>query len=209
MKKILSCWMVMLCLVSSVAIASSQVVDPVMVLDKAAQKMLHSLKVNHKKINKNPSILYRIVNKILVPHIDLDGMSRSVLGRRIWSSITPQQQQAFNVEFTKLIVRTYASALSAYTDEKVKFYPIRGGYRDRNRVQVMSVIERDNGPNIPVNYRMIRIGNTWKVYDFSVEGISLIRSFQSQFATQLSQNSFSSVLQTLTQHNRKVIKATG
>jgi phospholipid transport system substrate-binding protein len=62
------------------------------------------------------------------------------------------------------------------------------------RPQVESVIVRKNGQQIPVSYRMLQSGGTWKIYDFSVEGISMISSYRAQFDTILQQKGMAGLL---------------
>jgi phospholipid transport system substrate-binding protein len=131
-------------------------------------------------------------------------MSRSVLGRDAWSKASPAERQQFTAEFTTLLIRTYGSALSAYNDQTVEFSPLRGSPEGESRVQVESRIVRSDGPSIPLNYRLLRQGGDWKVYDFSVDGVSMIESFRTQFAEQLSQGGgMSQLLQKLKQHNQE------
>jgi phospholipid transport system substrate-binding protein len=127
-------------------------------------------------------------------------MARSVLGRQAWMSATPNQRAQFTQEFTTLLVHTYSSALANYKDEAVQFQPMRGD-ASGSRAQVNSIILRKSGPSISVNYRLILLNSQWKVYDFSVDGISMLQSFRSQFADELSQGNLDTVIQHLQQHN--------
>lgn len=161
--------------------------DPMIMLRVISDNMLISLKKERPRLKKNPTLVYNMVNKILVPHADVLGMSRSVLGREAWMSATPAQQQAFANAFKDVVIRTYASALNAYTDETIVFEPIRGGYLNSNRIEVQSRILRDEGPPIPVSYRLALKNNQWVLYDLSVEGISLLQSFRAQLSSELSQ----------------------
>ena len=60
---------------------------------------------------------------------------------------------------------------------------------------MQSTIVRANGQTIPVSYRLINQGGEWKVYDFSVEGVSLVQSYQSQFSNDLSQSGLGGLLE--------------
>ncbi|MCD6048008.1 MAG: mlaC [Gammaproteobacteria bacterium] len=183
--------------------------SPIPLLQNLSNKMISALKQNKASMIKNPDVVYDIVKKILLPSADLEAMARSALGRDAWMSATKDQQQAFVQAFTDLMVHTYAAGLSSYTDEKVNFDPIRGGLQPgQNRVEVNSQIIRTDGPPIPVSYRLIYKYDkssgqwNWYVYDFSVEGISMIQSFRSQFAADLSAGmSMDQLTKKLVQHN--------
>ena len=173
--------------VSTQAAQAQAVSDPIPQLQIISDQMIAALKKNEASMSKKPQVVYDIVRSILLPHVDLKAMARSALGRTAWMSASPAEQAAFSDQFTLLMLKTYAAGLSSYTDESVVFEPIRGGIpAGQTRVEVASKIIRTDGPAIGVNYRLVYEQNDWFVYDFSVEGISMVDSFRSQFASDLS-----------------------
>ncbi len=175
--------------------------SPVDLLQNTSTQLITTLQQNKVTLKTNPQLVYRIVDQILLPHVDLVTMSSIALGREAWMRASPAQRQAFTQQFTTLLIRTYASALAQYTDEKVRFFPLRGGFNGQSRVQVDSSIIRDSGPAINVSYRLMRVGEQWKLYDFSVDGISLVQSFRSQFVQELQQAGIDGLISKLAQHN--------
>jgi len=175
--------------------------SPVGLLKSLADKMIANLKTNKAAIKKDPSLVYSLAYKIVVPHADLDEMAKRVLPRQTWEHATSTQRKEFEAEFTTLLVRTYASALADYSDQTVRFYPVRGGYQGKNYVRVDSQIIRSDGPSIGVHYQLVLRGQQWKLYDMTVEGVSLLESFRSQFADKLSQGNMASLIQFLKKHN--------
>jgi len=176
--------------------------DPVSMLTSVADQMIASLKQNKATLKTNPSLVYSLANRIIVPHADLAEMSKRVLPPQTWASATPAQRSQFQREFSTLLVRTYASALAEYKDQTVKFFPVRGGYQGKSTVQVNSQIERSDGPSIAVTYSLVQRGSGWRLYDMTVEGVSMLESFRSQFADKLSQGDMAALLRDLQQHNR-------
>lgn len=173
--------------------------SPVDMLQTTTNQMLAALK---KSENRNPQSLYRLVQSILLPHVNLDLMSEQVVGR-YWAQATPAQREEFKKEFTLFVTRTYSTALSSYTSQTVRFFPIRGGVTG-NRVQVNSAIIQENGQNISVSYRLIASGGQWKVYDFSVEGVSLVDNYRSQFADILRTQGLSGLNKNLQSRNASI-----
>lgn len=161
--------------------------SPVPMLEKAANEIIQTLKENRSRLKSDHGIIHQAVRQYLLPVVDVVGMSRSVLGRQAWRQATVPEKKAFIKEFTALVVRTYSNPLAEYSDERVKFLPIRGSINGRF-TRVNSVILRTNGPNIPLSYSLVNKKSGWKVYDLSVEGVSLLQSFRSQFG-QILQNS--------------------
>lgn len=187
-------WIVaIVCLVSAFA-AFAQESAPVAMLQQTSDQMLSALKQNKATLKSDPEAIYRIVNRILLPKIDLESMGRSVVGRTYWMQATPTQREEFKRLFTRQVTQTYSAALSSYQNEEVKFYPMRDNTPGAQRVQVQSVIVRGNGQTIPVNYRLINEGGAWKVYDFSVEGVSIVQSYSAQFSSDLQQGGLATLL---------------
>lgn len=174
--------------------------DPVGLLRYIADNMIAQLKARKATLKTNPQVVYQLANQYVVPYANLPEMSKRVIPPQVWNNATPAQRAQFQKQFTRLLVRTYASALSSYQDESVEFYPVRGGYAGSNTVEVNSTITGGSHDPISVVYRLVRIGNVWRLYDMSVEGVSLIESFRSQFADILSQGDMEMLLKRMSQH---------
>lgn len=155
--------------------------SPIPMLESTANQIINTLEKNRDQLKKNHKVIYQAVEKHLLPIVDVRGMSRSVLGRNAWKKATAAQKRDFTREFTRLVIRTYASPLAEYSDERVKFLPLRGN-ADGRFVRVNSVIMRSNGQNIPLSYSMVSKKGEWKIFDLSVEGVSLLQSFRTQFS---------------------------
>lgn len=176
--------------------------SPVPMLETSANQIIATLKQHKAELKENHAIIQQAVARYLLPNVDVNGMSRSVLGREAWNKATAAEKQEFAQVFTQLIIRTYASPMAEYTDEKVKFLPVRGSFEGRF-TRVNSVIIRSNGQNIPLSYSLVAKNGNWKIYDLSVEGVSLLQSFHSQFGQILQ----SSTMQNLIAQMRKNSKA--
>jgi phospholipid transport system substrate-binding protein len=183
---------------TSVCFAGS---DPVAELNGIADQLIAKLKDNKASLKDNPAYVYSLANDIIVPHADIGYMAKRVLPPKIWNSATSSQRSRFESEFSTLLVHTYASALANYNDQTVHFFPVRGGYAGKSTVQVNSSIERSDGPSITVNYRLVLVGSDWKLYDLSVEGVSMLDSFRSQFSELLAQGDMDALINKLSSHN--------
>lgn len=170
--------------------------DPVNLLQSIASNMLNGLKANKATLKTKPQIVYNLAYRYVVPFADLPEMSKRVLPPSVWNSATPAQQAEFQKLFTRTLIRTYASALTSYNDQEVRFYPVRGG-TGSNTIEVKSDIVSSEAEPIHVVYRLVRVGSSWRLYDMSVEGVSLIQSFRSQFADILSRGDMDALLKRL------------
>jgi phospholipid transport system substrate-binding protein len=162
----------------------------VLMLKQVSSQMINELDQNQGHINK--VVIKGIVHRILLPHVDLETMSRSVVGKQYWSQATPAQKEQFKQAFTNLVINVYSAPLASYNGEKIDFKPLRDN--SGPRLQVESVISRKNGQKIPVSYRLLQSGGAWRIYDFSVEGISMVSSYRSQFDNILQQKGMAGLL---------------
>ncbi|MEI8055283.1 MAG: ABC transporter substrate-binding protein [bacterium] len=174
---------------------------PLVMLKSTSSQMLHELDRHIGNLKNNDKLVYDLVNRILVPHFELLSMSRAVVGRDYWQKATSSTQEQFVKEFTRYVIRTYSSALQSYDGEKIKFYPIRGGISDR--VQIDSDLLLKSGPPIQMQYRLIQQGGQWLIYDFSVDGVSIIKNYNSQFAGTLRQGGLEVLVQKLHANNAR------
>ncbi len=182
--------------------------SPVGVLKNIADQMIADLKRHKITLKSNRQYVYSLAYKLVVPHVDVDEMSRRVLPPQTWSKASPSERSTFEHQFIELLVHTYASALASYTDQTVQFYPVRGGYQGRSTVEVNSQITSASGaPPVNVKYRLINAGGAWKLFDMSVEGVSVIESFRSQFADDLSQGNISTLTKHLSEHNTHPVES--
>ncbi len=176
--------------------------SPVPMLEQTANEIISTLKQNKANLKSNPNIVYNAVEKHLLPIVDVAGMSRSVLGRQAWMKASETQRTQFSQAFTRLVIRTYSSPLAQYSDETVQFLPVRGSLNSRF-MRVNSLIVRSEGQNIPLTYSLVDKNGQWKIYDISVEGVSLLQSFRSQFAQVLQNSSIDEVIKQMQQKQLK------
>jgi len=167
-------------LFSHAGFAADVPMSPVPMLETTANHMTEVLDNNKTKLKSDPMIVQNTVRSHLLPHVDVSGMARSVLGRNAWYHASADERKRFTKAFTDLVVRTYSAPLMEYTDEKIMFLPERVAPSGRF-TRVNSVIIRPGGQRIPLSYSLVKKKDAWKIYDFSVEGVSLLQSFKSQF----------------------------
>jgi len=184
-----------------VAGAAWAVQSPISLLQSISNQMIAKLERNKSRLRQS-GVINSIVRTTLLPYVDLNRMSAMVVGRYYWMKATPAQKSAFKREFTSMVISTYSAAISSYNGDVVRFYPLRGGYSGQT-VQVKSVIIRRTGQRIPVSYQLIRQGGSWRVYDFSVENVSIVSSYRAQFAGVLSNHGMNGLIARLQRHNRK------
>jgi phospholipid transport system substrate-binding protein len=173
--------------------------SPTDALQQTLNKFITTLNSNHEAIKRNPPLARQLVRQIVLPLIDVNAMARSVLGRTVWESASPSEKERFKTAFVNLVLRTYQKAFTDYTYEKAKVFAPRGGYEGKQRIQVSSTVIRNGAPPVDLTYRMVLQNDGWKVYDVSVEGISLVQSYRSQFSSPLASGGLNKLINLINQ----------
>jgi phospholipid transport system substrate-binding protein len=195
-------WIAALLLPVQALIASE---SPLPMVIKINKNVIGALKSHQSNLKDNPQFVQNTIRQYFLPYVDTNGMSRSVLGRNAWRVASVDEKKAFTIEFTQLVLRTYAAPLAHYNGEQVEFQPFKTSSLQRFS-QVQSVVVRPNGQRIPITYHLVLDNHdTWKIYDLSVEGVSLLNSFRNQFGEALRQDNLKTVIQMLHQKNAKTI----
>ncbi|HCK80618.1 MAG TPA: ABC transporter substrate-binding protein [Candidatus Competibacter sp.] len=174
---------------------------PEAVVQDTSTRMLEALRANRAAIEREPSRIYELVNRIVLPNFDFELMSRWVLGRA-WQQATPEQRGQFTEEFRTLLVRTYAKALLEYSNEPIHPLP-QAGAPAGDEATVKTEVRPKTGQPIQINYNMHRGGDAWKVYDVTVDGVSLVTSYRGTFADRIRASGMDAVIADLRQRNAR------
>ncbi len=108
---------------------------------------------------------------------DFGEMAKRTLGRH-WSARTPAERGQFVALFTDLIQHSYISKVDQHGSAKMVF---RGETVDGDHAAVRTIIPLSNGAEMPLEYRMQSTDARWRVYDISIDGISLVSNYRAQF----------------------------
>ena len=139
-----------------------------------------------------------LVEKKIVPYTDMRRTTQLAMGRN-WSKATPEQQNQLIIEFKNLLIRTYSGALSQLRDQTVQYKPLRSSPSDTD-VIVRTVVVGKLDP-IPLDYRLEKTNEGWRVYDVNIMGAWLIEAYRNQFTNQINQNGIDGLIKFLQERN--------
>ena len=137
----------------------------------------------------------------ILPHIDFERMTRLAVGRA-WRSADARQREALIAQFSTLITRTYSAAIDAYDGHETQVDPLPLSPGD-NDVIVRSRFKKSDAPPVEVNYAMWKSAQGWKVYDISVENVSLVITYRSQFGEEVARSGINGLIRSLAEKNRR------
>ncbi len=200
MKKTLAsiCGVLLLCAAPSVR---ADVPAPDELIQNTARDVLEIVRKDKELRSGDQKKLLELVDAKVLPHFDFERMTRLAVGKS-WRTATPEQKQALQNEFRILLVRTYTKAFTSYRDQAVEVKPAKLA-ADATEVTIKTSIVKPGGQQpIAVDYDMEKKADGWKVYDLTVEGVSLVTSYRGTFADQIQQGGIDGLIKTLVEKNK-------
>lgn len=140
-----------------------------------------------------------LVKEKVLGHFDFARMAALAAGLS-WRKATPEQKAELTDQFRTLLVRTYASALGKFKGQTLEFDPQRKS-ADQRKAIVRSRLLQPGAEAITVDYKMVAASSGWKVYDVSVDGVSLVTTYRDAFAEEARANGVDGLIKMLTDKN--------
>ena len=133
------------------------------------------------------------IRAIALEAFDVTEAARRTLGPH-WPKRTPAERQEFIGLFQGLLERGYLSRIGEYGGESVQYVGerIEGEY-----ATVRALIVTQKGTQVPVEARVLRQGDRWRMYDVLIENVSLIASYRSQFDRVIRTSSYEELVRRL------------
>ena len=125
------------------------------------------------KLNDRRLAVRKIANEIF----DFGEIAKRSLARH-WQPLSEAQRTEFVGLFADLLERSYISKIETYGGEKIQYTAEKV---DGDFATVSTRIVTKNGTEVPIDYRMTKRADRWLVYDVSIEGVSLVSSYRTQF----------------------------
>jgi phospholipid transport system substrate-binding protein len=183
----------LLCL--GLPVAGQAASGPQELVKQTTDQTLSRLQHDRAALQQNPYGIYDLVKEIITPHFDFIRISAWALGKH-WRTASKEQKLRFITAFRTLLVQTYGVVLLDYTDQELRYLPLRDDPASGD-VTVRTEVIQPNGEAVSINYRLYLKNGAWKVYDISVEGVSLVTNFRTSFATEIKQAGLDSLIQRL------------
>jgi phospholipid transport system substrate-binding protein len=136
---------------------------------------------------------HEAVRKVAAKIFDYPDTARRALGPH-WKARTPEEQREFVALFADLLDRAYWSKIDQYQGEDVRY---TNEVVEDDQATVKTTLVTPRGTSLPIDYRMHRVDGRWLVYDVSVEGVSLVASYRTQFNRVIQSESYPALVQKL------------
>ena len=148
--------------------------------------------VSDKNLQKDPTLRREKLRQAIAQRFNYKQMVMRSLAKN-YNERSDEEREEFTGLFKKLLENSYASKIENYQNETINYVDekIKGNY-----AMVRTQIVRKDGV-IDVDYKMLKNNDQWLVYDFVIEGVSLIRNYRSQFSKIISTESYGALVSKL------------
>ena len=150
----------------------------------------------------NRAKLIQLIDAKVLPHFNFGAMTALAMGQN-WNRANPDQKKRLTEEFRTLLVRTYASALAAYSEQKFDFRPLRAKPTDTDVTVQVRVLQQGAQP-VPIDYSMEKTASGWKVYDVMVGGVSLVANYRTEFGNVVRESGIDGLVKNLNTKNKSL-----
>ena len=185
---------------------AQSIVAPDALAKGVTDEVIAILRADRDAYTGNPAKVIELIESKVLPHFNFVRMTQLAVGKN-WRQASAQQRDVLTGHFRTLLVRTYATAFTAYRDQTILYRPLRTRPED-NDVVVRSQIVQQNGPPVAVDYNMEKTANGWKVYDVVIEGVSLVQNYRSTFNSEVQRGGIDGLIRALEAKNRQLAQKT-
>ena len=169
---------------------------PDQVVKQTTDKLSKEIQHRSAEFKAKPRVFYAVVDDLIVPKFDQRYIAQLVLGRN-WRDASESQRARFTEAFKNQLIRTYADALLEYNDQvRADWQPLRMAPGATDAV-VKSTLIRKDAPPVSIGFSLRLKDDGWKIYDISVENISLISSFRGQAVSEIKDSGIDGLIQKL------------
>lgn len=186
--------------------ASTPAAQAQFVVQDTTSRVLAAMFREQQAIEDEPSRAFDVVERIVMPYVDLERISGLLLGR-YWLEATEEQQKRFMKEFGFQLVRTYTIGVSDYlalsgrVGIDINYLPVDLS-EDNRRARVRSHVEVP-GVQTQIDYFLHRSDDAWQVYDLRVDGVSVVLTYKSAFVAAARQGGIDYLIERIAAQNRK------
>lgn len=181
----------------SVAAASEQTgtsapQPPEKLARETVQALLDELEGRRDELRRNPEKLDALIERILVPLVDVEYMSRLVLGRH-WRGASEEQRERFQAAFKNMLISTYGNALLEFQRDRIEFQPLQAE-EDAEDVTFNALVHTNSGETVRVDLNLHLVDGEWRIYNGSVGNLTFVTNYRGQFSQEIRRGSLETLI---------------
>ena len=173
--------------------------SPDSLIKRVSSEVLDNIKSDKSVQAGDMSKVMALVDSQIMPNVNFTRMTAAAVGRS-WRQATTEQQKKLQDEFKTLLIRTYSGALAQVKDQTINVKPLRAAAADTEVVVRTEVLGR--GDPVQLDYRLEKVGNSWKIYDLNVLGVWLVETYRTQFAQEINAKGIDGLIASMAERNK-------
>ncbi|HUK04398.1 MAG TPA: ABC transporter substrate-binding protein [Burkholderiales bacterium] len=159
--------------------ALAQELGPDELVRKVTSDVLDAIKSDKQLQAGDRKKALALAEQKVLPHVDFTEAVKLAAGKT-WNTATPDQQQKLAREFRSMLIRIYSNAIDSYRGQTMKVLPLHMA-PNATEVTVRNQYLRPGQPPVPIEYAMKKTPEGWKIYDITIEGVSLVLTYRAEF----------------------------
>ncbi len=171
---------------------AAPVMSPSDFVTDAVDVLAESLEGRRSELADDKEALYALIDELLLPRFDRRMAAQQVLARH-WRGASEEQRNRFIDAFYTILVQRYADGVLDFEPDRIKVLPFRGDASKRTAT-VKTTVDLEDGTNVSVNYTLINRKTGWMMFDVTIEGVSYIRNFRTEFDAEIKGSSLEAVI---------------
>ena len=175
--------------------------SPDALVKKNTTEILAAIKADKDLAAGNQKKVEKLAEEKILPLFNFVRMTQLAVGRN-WKDASDAQKKSLIDEFRTLLVRTYSTSLTQFRNQTIDVKPTKMVASD-TEVVVKTQIVQPGGQPIPIDYSIEKSGDSWKVYDVLIDGVSLVTNYRSSFNTEIQKSGIDGLIKSLSDRNSK------
>lgn len=175
---------------------------PDAMVKRVSEEVLETIRKDKEIQGGNTQKVIALANSKVLPYFDFSRMTALAVGKD-WRRADADQKKRLADEFRNLLVRTYANALSSYSNQKIVFKPFRMNPGD-SEVLVRTEVIQPGAKPVQIDYNLELQDGAWKVFDVVVAGISLVTNYREQFAQEVRAGGIDGLIASIAAKNKSL-----
>jgi phospholipid transport system substrate-binding protein len=168
---------------------------------KSTNDILAAIKADKDLVAGDQKKIEKLADEKVLPFFNFTRMTQLAVGRN-WRDASDAQKKTLIEEFRTLLVRTYSTSLSQFRNQTIDVKPTKITAAD-TEVVVKTQVNQPGGQPIPIDYSMEKSGDSWKVFDVLIDGVSLVTNYRSSFNTEIQKSGIDGLIKSLSERNAK------
>lgn len=184
-------WLIGFIFLIGIWVPASAAESPDVMLQERSDQIMAELKKDGVRSDINK--LYELVDRMIVPLIDFNAMSKLTLGKH-WKRASKDQRTAFMGAYQNLLRNTYTKSLKNYANQEIRFFPQRTRTKGKYATVYSEFVPGGGKTNVPIIYKLRKVGDEWKAYNLEIEGLSLVKNYRTSFSKEISATSLDALI---------------